>query len=245
MSDRLDPDVTIAAWLDEGPRSLPPVTRQVLDSSIRVTPQRRRSIIRPPWGDHIMFTTPYRLVAAAVAAVLFAGSGTALFLVGSSPSGSDDPAAEASGAPLAPMTFVSGASSCTDATGGTTDRFRGIVVRRGATFECTNDVDDQRVNGTWTATWNIADPVGSDRAPTTWWGTAHREDAEGAWECSWFLPEDPSDLVYIVHSVCRGGGGYEGLTYVFEHIMGGAHDGALNGYIYEGPPLGEWLPASE
>jgi hypothetical protein len=77
-----------------------------------------------------------------------------------------------------------------------------------------------------------------------WWGTSHREDAEGAWECSWFLPEDPSHVVYIVHSVCSGGGGYEGLTYVFEHIMGGAHDGALNGYIYEGPPLGEWVPAS-
>lgn len=245
MSDRHDPDVVIAAWLDEGPTSLPPITRQVLDSSIRVTPQRRGPIVRPPWGDHIMFTTPSRLVAAAVVAVLLAGSGTAFFLKGSHPPGSDDPGAEASGGAWGPMTLVSGTTGCTGASGGTSELFRGLVIRRGATFECTNDSDDQRVNGTWTATWNTAAPAGSDRAPAMWWGTAHREDAEGAWECSWFLPEDPSHVVAIVHSVCRGGGGYEGLTYVFEHIMGGAHDGALNGYIYEGSPLGEWVPASE
>jgi hypothetical protein len=245
MSDRHDPDMIIAAWLDDGPTSLPPVTRQVIDSSIRVTPQRRRSIIRPPWGDHIMFTNPSRLVAAAVVAILLAGSGTAFSLVGSNPLGSDDPAAEATAAAWAPMAFVSGTTSCTDASGGTTNLFRGLIVRRGATFECVNDVDDERVNGTWTATWNTADPAGSDRAPAMWWGTAHREDAEGAWECSWFLPDNPGTDTYIVHSVCRGGAGYEGLTYVFEHIMGGAVDDTLIGYIYEGSQLGEWVPASE
>lgn len=245
MSDRHDPDVIIPAWLDEGPTSLPPVTRQVLVSSIHLTPQRRRSLIRPPWGNHTMFATPFRLTAAAVVAILLAGSGM-LFLLTSTPMpGADAPGAESSPSARA-VTRISGTASCTEAVGGTTTVSGGISMTRGATFECTADVNDPRVDGTSTVTWNTSQPtVGA--SPTLWWGTSEREDADGAWACSWILTDNPRSDSLPVLNVCRGRGGYEGLTYIFEDIMGGGPEGSddlVFGYIYEGPPPGEWVPAS-
>lgn len=245
MNERRDPDVTIAAWLDEGPTSLPPVTRQVIVSSIHLTPQRRRSVFRLPWGDHTMFATPSRLAAAAAIAVLLAGSGMAFFLTSTSPPGENAPGAAATASPGRPVTYISGTTSCTDAVGGTTTVSNRLSVTRGAAFECTNEVNDPRVNGTWTSTWNTAGVPGG--RPNIWWGTAHREDADGAWDCSWNLTDNPRVNVYPVLGVCRGSGEYDGLTYVFEHVMGGAGADAndlILGYIYEGPPPGEWVPAA-
>jgi hypothetical protein len=49
----------------------------------------------------------------------------------------------------------------------------------------------------------------------------------------------------LIIGICPGTGGYEGLTYVFQHTSGSFDDGtSFHGAIYEGPPLmGPELPA--
>jgi hypothetical protein len=245
MSDRHDPDAILAAWLDEGPTSLPSETRRSLLETIHTTPTKRRSAVWPTREDLVMFMTPPRMVATSLVALLIAGSGIGFLLGDHTPSAPGGPAAQSPVAPSSAFTSISGTSACTEPKGGTPQNVNGIVVTRGATFECTNDVDDSRVGGTWTNTWNRADPVGSDVSPVIWWGTSQRDDSTGAWDCSWVLPGDPDDTVFLVLSNCRGSGDYEGLAYVFEHVMGGPNDGALFGYIYEGAPFGEWVPAAD
>jgi hypothetical protein len=72
--------------------------------------------------------------------------------------------------------------------------------------------------------------------------TSHLDNPGGAWDCTWFLTEFPHPASYPVLRVCRGGGSYDGLTYVAEHVMTGAAESQDFGYIYEGPPPVEFVP---
>src|SRR3990172_9003984 len=49
-----------------------------------------------------------------------------------------------------------------------------------------------------------------------WWETGHLDDPDGAWECSWILTHNPLADSSPILNVCRGSGGYEGTTCVFE-----------------------------
>jgi hypothetical protein len=84
MNTNRDPDVTITAWLEDGPLSLPPATRQIVEASIHVTPQRRKPLVRLPWRFPDM-NTPFRVAAAAVIGVLLLGGAYYLFGGGGGP----------------------------------------------------------------------------------------------------------------------------------------------------------------
>jgi hypothetical protein len=84
MKTPRDPHVTIAAWLDDGPTSLPPITRQVVVSSIHLTPQRRDRLGWIPWRFPNM-NSAFRAAAAAVIGVLLLGGAYYLFGGGGGP----------------------------------------------------------------------------------------------------------------------------------------------------------------
>ena len=88
MNTPRDPDVTIASWLDDGPNALPSTTRQVVVSSIHVTPQRRRPLVQLPWRFPTM-NTPLRVGMAAIIGLLLLGAGIYLFGARSGPGSAD------------------------------------------------------------------------------------------------------------------------------------------------------------
>lgn len=78
MTAQRDPDVILAAWLDEGPTELPGVTRRAIVGALPTTNQARRGPLAP-WRFFGM-NTPLRL--AALAAALVIATAGALYLVG-------------------------------------------------------------------------------------------------------------------------------------------------------------------
>lgn len=249
MNGPRDPETTIANWLDEGPDRLPPITRQVVISSIHVTPQRHRPRAWPAWfsfpstlSRYPAMSTYLRVAVASILAIVAGG-----FLYGGFPAAPvSAPAAPSSPAPAlatspATLVAVEGTGSCDDAVGGTTTASHGLTTTLGATLECTSETNEPRVNGTWAITWNHAQ---TGTSPDIWWGTGLQDGPDGAWECSWSLTDNPRTASYPILNICRGSGSYDGLTYVFQHVMGGGDQDVVLGYIYEGQPLGEWVPAT-
>ena len=49
MSAPRDPDVILAAWLDDGPADLPSSTRRAISTAVRTTPQSRAGLGLPAW----------------------------------------------------------------------------------------------------------------------------------------------------------------------------------------------------
>ena len=49
MSTPRDPDVVLAAWLDDGPADLPSSTRRAISTAVRTTPQARAGLGLPAW----------------------------------------------------------------------------------------------------------------------------------------------------------------------------------------------------
>ena len=80
MNTMRDPDVTLAAWLDEGPTDLPDETRRAIRTALPTTSQARRGPFAP-WRLSRMKTTARLAIGALVAIV--AGGG-ALYLLGPS-----------------------------------------------------------------------------------------------------------------------------------------------------------------
>ncbi len=75
------------------------------------------------------------------------------------------------------MTAVAGTSDCPSIDFGTvTTDSQGVQHARGGTVACTHTVNDPRVSGAYTATWNL-----------DWWGTADRTSgALVQWaRCDW------------------------------------------------------------
>ena len=136
--------------------------------------------------------------------------------------------------------IVTGTEVCGDRTGGTSTYPGGVISDRGWVGECVNTMSDPRVDGTYVNTLNM------DCYPSGMcllWGTHVLDGPEGGWDCSWAGAFYPNDLGgFMVSSVCPGTGGFEGLTYVFQHgnasFEGGSpfgDDNSFDGVIYEGP----------
>lgn len=118
MTTKRDPDVTIATWLDDGPNALPPITRQVVVSSIHLTPQRRRPLIRLPWRTPLMNVNTWRIAAAAVIGFVVIVGGLAWLGgsqggVGSAPSATPTAAPTSTPGPTAAPTPVPSPASLT------------------------------------------------------------------------------------------------------------------------------------
>lgn len=90
MTEMRDPDVVLAAWLDEGPTDLPTGTRRAIVTAIPTTPQVRRGHFAP--GRFTMI--PFGRIAA-IAAVLAVALGSAIFLLRPAPSTVSSPPASA------------------------------------------------------------------------------------------------------------------------------------------------------
>lgn len=76
MNLRGDPDVILAAWLDDGPTELPSATRRAISIAVRTTPQARASLGLPARRPLMS-----RIPALAGAAALIA-AGVGLFAIG-------------------------------------------------------------------------------------------------------------------------------------------------------------------
>jgi hypothetical protein len=70
VSAQRDPDVVLAAWLDENAIPLPAETRHAIETAIRTIPQRRRPMGLPWRSTHML--TPLRLAAATALVVVVA-----------------------------------------------------------------------------------------------------------------------------------------------------------------------------
>jgi hypothetical protein len=146
---------------------------------------------------------------------------------------------------------VTGSESCGGRTSGqTTQAPNGAESHRDLVGLCTNTMSDPRVSGTYTNTFNSQCYSPSSVYPSedcVFWGTHVLEGEDGGWDCTFSGTEDPSGQNWgIVHAICPGTGGYEGMTYVYQHAFGGAEDigngTSYHGIIYEGPPPGEPWP---
>ena len=109
MSARRDPDMTIAAWLDENAIPLPSETRRAIDVGIRAMPQRRRRRWLP--GRLAAWSLPPQIFATG-ALVLLVAVGTILVaqlpmvVTPASPSANPSPSSSPSGEPRDPSTWV-------------------------------------------------------------------------------------------------------------------------------------------
>ena len=106
MSDQRDPDVVVAAWIDEGPVDLPEDQRRAIVNATQLLPQRRGGIAGP-WRDSAM-TGTLRIALGAVAVIAIALAGLVVLGPGlsggtgapPSPTPTPEPTPEADGAVL-------------------------------------------------------------------------------------------------------------------------------------------------
>jgi hypothetical protein len=109
MTTPRDPEITVAAWLHEGPTDLPDVTRRAILTALPTTSQARRGLFAP--GRMILMNPLARFAIAVVVAAIAVGAGFAFLRntgppVGGSPTpavsptqGTPRPTATASGGP--------------------------------------------------------------------------------------------------------------------------------------------------
>lgn len=148
---------------------------------------------------------------------------------------------------------VTGISSCTHVQEGTSSRVGiGRNQHRDAISECTTEMSDPRVSGTWRSILNEDCYLveGTNYFACVMWGTEVLDDDEGGWECSWTGMSDLwGENEGRGFGVCSGTGGYAGLTFVGERVFGGAEDFGdgtnTHGVIFEGPPPGHSSPPAE
>lgn len=150
--------------------------------------------------------------------------------------------ADPSPVPASEMTFVTGTESCGPRTPPIQVAADGGWDAQASVATCQNDMSDPRVSGAWTNTLD-ARCFGKDLCVL--WGTSVLDGPDGGWECSWSgsnYPVGEREFGYwpiLLTAVCPGTGGYEGLTYVFQHATVDLTEGSsFNGVIYEGPPPG-------
>ena len=160
------------------------------------------------------------------------------------------PGAEQGADPVEPV-VVTGTESCgARSSGETTVAPNGAESHRDLVGPCTNIMSDPRVSGTYVNTFNSQCYSPSSVYPSedcVFWGTHVLEGEDGGWDCTFSGTEDPSGENWgIVHAICPGTGGNEGMTYVYQHAFGGAEDigngTSYHGIIYDGPPPGEPWP---
>jgi hypothetical protein len=149
-------------------------------------------------------------------------------------------AQEGSPTPASPV-IVTGTEECGGRSGGTST-YGGVDSERGWVADCVNTMSDPRVDGTWVNTLNM-DCYPGDMC--LMWGTHVLDGTDGGWACSWAGADFPTLSLeggFLVSGVCPGTGGFEGLTYVFQHGNAGfevgspfSDDSTFDGVIYEGP----------
>jgi hypothetical protein len=128
--------------------------------------------------------------------------------------------------------LVTGTEACGSRSDGITSYVAGVTRERGLVAECVNTMSDPRVDGTYVNTVNEDCYQGGF---CVLWGTHILDKAEGGWDCSWSATEYPVWEDFLVLGVCPGTGGFEGLTYVFQHATADFGDGStFHGVIYEG-----------
>ena len=152
-------------------------------------------------------------------------------------------AQEAGSQPPGGMVFVTGTEAC-----GARSPFQmkddpnGVTTLRGAAATCSNNMSDPRVSGAWLNTMDM-DCYGDGFCLLS--GTHVLDEPEGGWDCSWVSSNFPvadedyvGDWPYLIIGVCPGTGGYEWLTFVFQHTdQTFPGDTSFHGVIYEGSPI--------
>ena len=79
MSAPRDPDVILAAWLDDGPADLPSSTRRAISTAVRTTPQARAGFGLPAWRPPM---SRFFVLAGAAAVVAVAIGAFAILMPG-------------------------------------------------------------------------------------------------------------------------------------------------------------------
>lgn len=121
---------------------------------------------------------------------------------------------------------------------------------RGRFGTCTDEMSDPIVSGIWRRTLNAQCASPSDIYPgadCVFWGGQLLDNPDSGWDCTFTGFDDPSGRNWgVVHGVCAGYGGYEGLNYVFRRAIEGERDlgdgASVHGIVYEGPSPGEEWP---
>ena len=147
---------------------------------------------------------------------------------------------------------VTGTESCVTVKAGVDTISMDPVVEhyRDHVSDCVDETSDARVSGTFRNTFNEDCYLmeGSHGTACSMWGTHVMTGETGGWDCTYSGVDDLwGENAGQVLVVCPGTGEYEGLTYVFQHVFGGAQDFGdgtdIHGVIYEGPPPA-WGPVS-
>jgi hypothetical protein len=149
---------------------------------------------------------------------------------------------------------VSGTHTCGTPVPGfpTSTAENGAVSFRGRFGTCTDSMNDPLVSGIWRQTLNAQCAAPSDAHPgkdCVFWGAHLLDNPSSGWDCTFAGFDDPSgDNWGLVHGMCEGYDGYEGLHYIFDRAIGGVVDlgdgTSMRGVVYAGPPLGEEWPLS-
>lgn len=137
-----------------------------------------------------------------------------------------------------PVTVVAGTAVCPSIDFGTvTTDSTGVQHSRGGTLACTQTVNDPRVSGAYTATWNLDwwGTADHSNGALVQWGTVRLVNAGGAWEgrATGVYSSERGDTIAHWYT---GTGKYAGLSY-FELWTGGL-DGTwtIQGQIFPGNP---------
>jgi hypothetical protein len=134
-----------------------------------------------------------------------------------------------------PVSVVTGVEDCSIDFGTITGQGTTVQHARNGSDVCTDTVDDPRVNGTYTATWDMdywGAPDHSNGALVQW-GTARLTVAGGSWEgrATGVYSSNRGDTITWWWT---GTGGYAGLTY-FE-LVTGTGGWTVRGQIFPGVP---------
>jgi hypothetical protein len=248
MNGPRDPDAIIAAWLEEGPDRLPPITRQVVVSSIHLTPQRRKPRWWLPWpsisthsapGRYTQMSTVMRIALASILTIAVGGAiyGGYRFATVSDPTASSAPVAAPASPSTAPTTtgagnaWVTGSMSCTGSLGSPQISDQGVEQYRSMAYTCYFTASDPRLAGRFTET------AGADCHPLTpadtgcvgvSWGTFEGPD----WIGPVIATIDPADHVSMQITL-TGTGANAGWTFV-GFVDGDTGD--FSGSLYQGLP---------
>jgi hypothetical protein len=134
-----------------------------------------------------------------------------------------------------PVSVISGVENCSIDFRTTTGEGTRVQHARNGTANCTDTVNDSRMQGTYTATWNL-DYWGTPdkmRGALVQWGTGRLVAAGGAWEgrATGVYSADRGDTIVWWWT---GTGGYAGLT-CFE-VVTGFGPWTIQGQIFPGSP---------
>jgi hypothetical protein len=134
-----------------------------------------------------------------------------------------------------PVSVVTGVETCTVDFGTITTEADFVEHGRNGTAECTDTVNDVRVSGTYTATWNI-DYWGTrdhGNGALVQWGTGRLVAGEGVWlgRATGVYSSDRGDTIAWWWT---GSGAYAGLTYFMLATGGGPW--TIQGQIFPGSP---------